>query len=295
MSESAAVPAAAPEAPAAADPNQQAQPEVEPWRKAKHQVKVNGAEAEIDYDELVKGYQNAKSADQKYQKAASTEKMMSDFLTQVRKDPGLWMQFAEQTGIYDQVLSTAEQRLVHKYEMEALKASDPEKYELVMAKHERDQMKTEAEKRAEKERQEKSNQDLESFGQEIETEIIQSLQEQGVKPTPRTIARAAEYLLASLDRPGGRMKASEAFQRVQKDYAHDLKDYLTGIGDDALMSFLGDDVRKRIRSFEVKQVRGSQAGGAKPPTQAEAKPVPRDQRPNVDDWFKKREDFFRKK
>jgi hypothetical protein len=91
------------------------------------------------------------------------------------------------------------------------------------------------------------------------------------------------------------MKASEAFQRVQKDYQNDLKDYLHGIGDDALVSFLGDDVRKRLRSFEVKQVRGSQAGGAKPPTQVSEKPTPKDQRPSVDDWFKKREEFFRKK
>ena len=297
--ESAPAPASvAPEAPAGTTEQPQQTPvevDPEPWRKAKHKIKVNGAEAEVDYDELVKGYQNAKSADQKYQKAASTEKMMADFLTQVRQNPSLWMQFAEQTGIYDKVLTEAESRLVRKYEMEALKATDPEKYELVMKAQRAEELEKREKTREEKERQEKTNAELESFGQEIETEIIQSLQEQGVKPTPRTIARAAEYLLASLDRPGGRMKASEAFQRVQKDYAHDLKEYLTGIGDDALVSFLGDDVRKRLRSYEVKQVRGSQAGGAKPPTQAQEKPAPRDQRPNVDDWFKKREDFFRKK
>ena len=300
MSETAAAPVSADAAPAAPETDvtqtDVAQPDPEPWKKAKHRVKVDGREMELDYDELLKGYQTNKAADDRFRKASETEKQMAAFLMDVKANPSRWLEFAEQTGIYDKVLSEAEQRLVRKYELEVLKAQDPEKYELVLAKEERDRLKNAVTQREEAERQKKTQEELASFGQEIETEIIQSLQEQGVKPTPRTIARAAEYLLASLDRPNGRMKASEAFQRVRKDYAADLNEYMQGISDDALASFLGDDVRKRIRSHEIKQVRSQvpSAGGSRP-TQPSEKPAPRNERPNVDDWFKKREEFFRKK
>lgn len=268
----------------------ESQPDPEPWKKVKHKVVTDGIAAEIDYDELLTGYQKAKASDERFRKADATEKQMANFLTAVKQNPALLIDFAQQLGLGDQLLGTAEERLVKRYEMEALKASDPERYELLMAKEERDAMKAAQDKQRQEGDKEKNREELEKFGQEIENEIIQSLQEQGTKPTPRTIARAAEYLLASLDRPNGRLKASEAFQRVKQDYAADLKDYMTGISDEALMSFLGDDVRTRLRKHDVANLRKGNAPAAPKPT--EPKPVPKDERPSVDDWFKKREQFF---
>lgn len=267
------------------------QPDPEPWRKAKHKVKLDGVEAEIDYDELLTGYQKGKVADERFRKADATEKQMANFLTAVKQNPALLIDFAEQLGLSDKLLGTAEERLVRRYEMEALKAEDPEKYELLLAKQERDAMKAAQEKMQKESDASKNREDLERFGQEIENEIIQSLQEQGMKPTPRTIARAAEYLLASLDRPNGRLKASEAFQRVKQDYAADLQEYMTGISDEALASFLGESVMGRLRKHDVAKLRKGQTSTAqtKPTEERTSKPV---EKPSVDDWFKKREQFF---
>jgi hypothetical protein len=268
----------------------ESQPDPEPWKKVKHKVVTDGVAAEIDYDELLTGYQKAKASDERFRKADATEKQMANFLTAVKQNPALLIDFAEQLGLSDQLLGTAEQKLIRKYEMEALKAQDPEKFELLMAKEERDAMKAAQEKQRQEGDKEKNRAELERFGKEIEDEIIQSLQEQGTKPTPRTIARAAEYLLASLDRPNGRLKASEAFQRVRQDYAADLNEYMQGISDEALMSFLGDGVRDRLRKHDVANLRKGTGTTAPKPT--EPKPVPKDERPSVDDWFKKREQFF---
>lgn len=276
---------------AAGTENTQQEPETEPWRKVKHKVKLDGAEAEIDYDELLTGYQKGKVADERFRKADATEKQMANFLTAVKQNPALLIDFAEQLGLSDKLLGTAEERLIKRYEMEALKAQDPERFELLQAKEERDAMKAAQEKQRQEGDESKNRAELERFGQEIENEIIQSLQEQGTKPTPRTIARAAEYLLASMDRPNGRLKASEAFQRVKQDYAADLSDYMQGISDEALMSFLGDDVRNRLRKHEVSQLRkGSNSTAQQKPT--DEKPRKQEEKPSVDDWFKQREKFF---
>src|SRR3990172_3724528 len=63
----------------------------EPWRKAKHKVKVENREDEIEYDELVRGYQRAKVATKRFEEAAAKEQQLEQLLHAMKTDPRvLW-------------------------------------------------------------------------------------------------------------------------------------------------------------------------------------------------------------
>jgi hypothetical protein len=69
----------------------------------------------------------------------------------------------------------------------------------------------------------------EQTAQEIENEILEVLTASNLKPTPRNIAKCAEYLLASLDENGNRMHARDAFQRVQKNQRSDVLEHIASL------------------------------------------------------------------
>lgn len=73
------------------EPEKKAEPkekaEEKPPEKRRYKVKVQGAEAEVDEDELVRGYQRARDVTVKAQQLAQERKAIEDFKATAQKDP----------------------------------------------------------------------------------------------------------------------------------------------------------------------------------------------------------------
>lgn len=91
------------ETPAEETPAEDTRPE---WQRTKHKVRVNGADHEVEYDELVKGYSRLEDYKAKTAKLADKERQGTDAVAQERKrlaDSANF--FLQQAQILDPVLA----------------------------------------------------------------------------------------------------------------------------------------------------------------------------------------------
>lgn len=240
-----------------------------PAEKRKYRVKVDEAEEEVEEDELLRGYQKAKASDKRFQEAARKEKAISDLLQTLQKDPA---QVLKQMGMdFDKL---AEERLLAKLEDSML---SPEEKELRDLRSLRERVQAEEKARREQaeaaEREERYTRALE----EIDQDIAAALSEAGLKPTPRTLARMAEYMLAAIDSEQGRLPAKDAFARVKEDYAQDVREWLSALPAEQVVQALPKEVLAAIRSHDVAQAKAKLSA---PPSREQAAPP----RKAKDEW-----------
>ena len=214
--------------------------QVEPARKYK--VKIDDTEEEIEESELLKGYQKAKSSDRRFQEAAQlrkeaseSEEQMRDLFQQLRDNPDL----LEELGI--DVDDYAQKRMLRNLERSLKSPEELELEELRAFKNKQGQ----AEKvREESEQKIVLDRQYDEAVNSIDTEIFETLQDSGMKPTPRLIARIAEQLLATLDDEGNRGNATEAFGRVKNDIQADVKELLENLEPEQLAEMFPSLVKK---------------------------------------------------
>lgn len=234
----------------------------EPVVARKYKVKVDEAEEEVDEEELLKGYQNSRASTKRFQEASKAKKeaeQMFDLIKQVKENPDL----LEQLGI--DLDGYAEKRLLRNLERSM---KTPEELEL-------EEYRSEKSRRESTQKQQQEEAEFSQVSQEIDNEIFDSLQNAGLKPTPRLIARLAEQMLASLDDKGNRMKASEAFVRVRKDYQSDVNELLENLTPEQLAAEYPALVKK-LRTHAISQAQSAQLpsfkAGATPKQVTEVKP-----------------------
>jgi hypothetical protein len=239
----------------------------------KYKVKVDDTEEEVDEEELLKGYQKAKSSDKRFQEASQLRKeaqATNDLLRQIRENPDL----LEQLGI--DLDGYSEKRLLKQLER-SLKT--PEELEL-------EEYRTEKQKREAASKQREEEAAAHRASEEIDAEISQVLQQSGLNPTPRLIARLAEQMLATMTPDGDRMKAADAFQRVRRDYAQDVSELLENLTPEQLAAEYPSLVKK-LRSHSISQAQQkavpSFKAGSTPKPSSEDKSA---KRKSIDDWLK---------
>ena len=191
----------------------------------RHKVKVDKEEFDVDEATLIRDYQLAKASYAKMQEAATMRQQAEEQIAQVRA-------LAESTKQDPRALfkalgldarAFAEALLTEELENELLSPDEKELRDLRAWKSKRDADET---SRQTKEREKEAEALTQQAGAEIESEIVDALKSSGMKATPRTVARVAEMLLASLDGEGQRMKASDALQRLQPEYRADVAELL---------------------------------------------------------------------
>lgn len=200
----------------------EAEPAVE---KRRHKVKIDGEEVEVDDDTLLRDYQLAKASHKRMQEAAETRKQAEEQIAQIRA-------LAEQTRQDPRNLfkalgldakQFAEALLAEELENELL---SPEEKELRELRNWKKQNEMERAEKEEAEKKRKAEELALQAGAEIESEIVDALKVSGIKATPRSVARVAEMMLASLGGDGPRLKASDAISRLTPEYRADVVDLL---------------------------------------------------------------------
>ena len=250
----------------------EAEQEVQPEQPRRFKVKVDDAEEEVDEQELLRGYQKAKSSDKRFQEASRLRQeaaQIHDLVKQLKDNPDL----LEQLGI--DVDSYSEKRMLRNLER-SLKS--PEELEL-------EEYRSEKQKREAKRQEEAQAFELDQVSNEIDTEIFNVLSSNDMKPTPRLIARIAEQMLASMTESGSRLSAKDAFQNVKSHYSQDVSELLHSLSPEQLAQAFPELV-SRLRNHSIKQSQApstpSFKAGSTPKQETEVKV----KRKSIDEWLK---------
>lgn len=281
------------------------------FKGTKHRVKIDGTEAEVDYDELVRDYQLRKVSDKRLKETAELAKRVKAEFEQIeafRKDPWSALKSAGQDPY-----ALAEQLLLQKMEWEGLsEAEQRAQIAELRAKSLEERIGAE-EKRAQEAR---AAQAEAQALREIDDEIGEALKSSGKKPTPRMIARITETLIAHHERqlealrqefgeeiPDDaysrvqRLPAAEAVKRVHREYLGDVAEFLSGMSPEELRQALPKSILDALRQSEVDAVLAQDPVGSRKP-RAEATPRQdrrQGQRMSTDDYFAKLEQRLTKR
>lgn len=268
-----AAPAAAPAAPAApatteAEPAAAKQPEGaapsapapdEPWRKVKHKVALEGKDDEVDYDELVKGYQRGKTATKRFEEAARIKSEVEQLFELARTDKQVLWALARELGHDPKDL--AQELMLEDAEDAKLSPTDRELRE-AKAKLERYEAKEREREAAAKEAQ--LTKESEKYVEVLRTTISETLKKAGVPPTKRAIAHFVQIAGGDPNKANSEAVAAA----VREEYEEDLRELLTS--GDAGMRLLGEEGLKKMRAADAARVKSPFDPATAPAPAAEA-------------------------
>lgn len=199
----------------------------------KFKPKVDGKEVEVDEATLLKDYELRQASHKRMEEAsrlrkeAETERaQLKALLAQAKEDPRVLFQ-----ALGLEARPWAERLLTEQLELDLLSPEEKELRELRAFKAAQE---AERVKKAKEDEEAQKSALAEQAGLEIESEVVDALKNSGLKPTPRTVARVAEMILASLEGEGPRMKATDALERLQREYRSDVADHLESMDPETL-------------------------------------------------------------
>lgn len=263
---------------------EQGQEQIPTYKGTKHRVKIDGAEAEVDYDELIKAYQTGKASTKRFNEAAAKEKQVTQFLSAIKQDPFTALQ---QLGV-DNIDEIAERRIAERIQWEMMPEEERERLELKKKlSHYEEREKTY------KQQQEEARYQAEmaSALQEVDTEIGQVLKQSGVKPTPKAVARIAELMLASLER-GEKIPAAKAYERAQEMLRGEVVDYIASLPPQKAIEFFPKEYVDEIRKYFVNQVVEGKPFSTRQPTRSGPSNTSKQPIKSTDEFFKRLEKKF---
>jgi hypothetical protein len=233
-------------------PTQKAKPKPEPKpEKRKLRVKIDGEEADVDEEELVRDYQKFRAAEKRFQEASRMRKEADALIDLLRNDP---VKALEHPAIGKNFKELAEEFLIEQLKREQL---TPEQRELMDTKQKLAELERQQEMAKQHAEQERIKQLADHYEQEIQKGIIDALQTSGLPKTNVTIKRMAYYMHRALEQ-GYEVSPKDVVDLVRKDYQREIQDLLGAAGDDVLESLLGP-VGQKLRKLDVKRVKSKVA------------------------------------
>jgi len=310
--ETTAQPPAAPEAPAAAkpeegaspQPGQAAAPEKAPELSAseaakrlaaerkRYKVKVDGEEAEVDEDELLRGYQTTRAAMKRMEEVAQLRGQLESFVKDFQTDPvSTLKKLAAIPGEKGAQFRDAVEKFL--YEELQKEKMTPEQRELAEAKEKLRAAEEQRKAVEESQRQAKLQAAQAHWAKKYDEEITAALQDPniGLPKTPATVRRMAELMGKSL-RAGLDIPATDVARLVREEYLEAQREVVSNLDGEQLVRYLGEDVAKKIRAYDVARLKAKPAPGA--PAPAPAKPAAQPAQPQTkrmserefDEWVK---------
>lgn len=211
-------------------------------------VTVDGEEMEVDEDELRRGYAHNRAASKRMEEAAMSRKEAEQVLRLFKDNP------KEAFKLLGRDARSFAEDIINEELSEALLS--PQERELRDYKRQLEQYQNqEKQARAEYEQQQ-MQQEMARYTEQIQTQIVSTLETAGLPKTERTVGRIAYYMQAALNAGYQNVTPADVVEHVKKDYVSDIQALLGGLNEDALEAFLGADNVKKIAKSTVKQPKG---------------------------------------
>lgn len=208
----------------------------------KYKIKnADGAEIEVDIEELKRGYQRddskVKAAQRRFQEAAKIKKQTEAFLSMAKTNPG---EALKRLGVnVDEFINSHVNQLVEQARM------SPEEAQRRQLEAELQRYKQAEQAKLQEEQERLNNAEFEKVAQDYSQKIMSALDSVNIPKTPESGRRVAQYMLQAHQRKID-LSPQEAAQLVREDYLNDMKALLTGATDDSLLELLGEDVAKKV-------------------------------------------------
>jgi hypothetical protein len=244
----------------------------------RYKVKIDGAESEVDEDELVRSYQLRKVSDKRLQEATQSRKQAEEFVNLLKNDP---IKLLSDPRIGHDVKKLAEEYLMKELENEML---SPEQREL---KETKSKLKSYEDWKQEQEKAAITAQEqqvVSHYTQKYQQDIISALDKSGLPRSESTVNRMINYMSQSLENGYG-LEADDVVDLVKMDYIKDTKSLYQGVPDDVLLSILGDDIVKKVIKADLSRVRKNPAASAqRQQYSGQSAPTEKAQKISLDEW-----------
>lgn len=201
-----------------------------------------------------------------YAKFEESSKMRKDFDAQIAdfdRDPEAF--FRARGKNFDEI---AAKRLMHKMHEQEM---SPEQREAAADKLERDALRAKVDEYEKVKVQEQETQATQAHMQHWDTRIAQALAASDLPRTPKTVARAADKLIALAEKgvPIDRIPLEAIVAELRTDLHGELSSVVAAFKDNpaGLRKFLGEDIVKAVNQMSLDAVRNPQKSQTKAPEQ----------------------------
>lgn len=273
-------PAPASNAPAKAP---EAKTEAPDFKSTKHKVKFGGQEAEVDYDELVRGYQNAKESTRRYQEA-------SQKLTEAQKvDQALAngdTKFLVEKLGPEKARKIFEDYLIEQMQYEQL---PPAEKALRSERQKREALEKQIADSQQEQQQAERERVSQAAYEDLDREVGDALKAVGKQATPRLALRILDHIEAGI-RAGAVVPASKAYEFAVQGIKEDIGHYMTDMPIEEAAKIIPKEFLDRLMSHQVNQVLDKKQAKRSPAPRAQESEAPK----SINDWFKEKEKIIKK-
>ena len=268
------------------------------YRQQKHKVKVNGAESEIPYDELIRGYQSTQAANQRFQEAQRLQQEG----TKAKQDAAAINEALDKGDVKFLVNRLGPQKAREIFESYLIEQMEEER----LPQHEKD-LRSERKKREDLEarikeqetaQQRQRYQELEQQAyQDLDGMIAEALRTGGnKKPNPRLALRIIEQHESELKANGQLLPPDKLWQRAEAGIREDIALIAPDLSYAEAKDLFGEKVLDRWMKEKLGQVMDQRpkppARRFKPDTEERA---PVNQALSIDDKFAQMEQQLKKR
>lgn len=184
-------------------------------------VKVDGEESEVDQEELVRGYQLARTSHKRFQEASQYKKDADKIIESLDKDP-IQTAFHRLESKYNGDTERAEKELyrmclnyVEPFVLAKQMSEDERETFEDKRRLEREKTKIESEKA--RLRQEKETQAIKTAEEKFDRELRQSISKHKISTDPKVLRKLANYIRSEYLEPGLEFEAEDAVYAFSKE------------------------------------------------------------------------------
>lgn len=235
----------------------------------KWKLKVNGEDREVDEAGMVEWAQKGMAAGKMAELKGKAEKaalywqqQAKDFVSLIKKDPFAVLSHPE-VGV--DAYQFAEDLLWNRLQDQKLTPDQRKNKEYEQKFKEYEQEKLTQKQAADKEKHESLKGE---FRQKHEQDIITALEASDLPKSEYVVKRIAEYILELKRRGFSQVKAADVLPTVRADLRQTVTSLLSNLKGEQLFEFLGEEIPKNIREFDLARIKGNGQAPTPPPARS---------------------------
>lgn len=218
------------------------------FKGTKHKVRIEGQEFDVDYDDLVSGYQKAQASTKRFQEASKIYQESKPVVEALEKGD---IKFLVNKLGPDRARQLFEDYLVEQLEYEQL---SPAEKKAIEAERRAKELEQQLEDRNKQDADRAKQQTLSKAHEEVDRQVSEALEKLGKKPTPRLVVRIVDEMISDMTHGDDSFDADKASRRAIRSVHQDISEFLGDMSAADAIQVLPPQLLKAIREHEVSQV-----------------------------------------